>query len=286
MSEQQEWEFTQQFTVQLDMFDGPIGLLLHLVKQNELEIEKVALAEVASQYMQCIEQAKGLDLDLAGEYLVIAATLLSIKSSYLLDEPAEMVPDEEGNLIDPHEELLNRLREAEVYKEGASLLGSRDWLGHDVFAPPQSIKKVKGIPVKYRDHDAILLGKAFKKIIDQVEMDSTLYRITMEPVSIVDTMMSIVDTLQNLKQVDQQKGLPFEQVIPDATSRMSLIASFIAILELCKRQALVVRQDDNFSGIFIALASIDGALADIDSASFSSEFDDSGEEEDRVANLQ
>ncbi|RIL11386.1 MAG: segregation/condensation protein A, partial [Proteobacteria bacterium] len=100
------------FEVKLDVFDGPIDLLLHLVKQNELPIEKVSLAKVASQYLECLEKMRYFDLDVAGEYLVIAATLVSIKSSILLNQPVELVEDEEGNLVDPHEELLNRLREA------------------------------------------------------------------------------------------------------------------------------------------------------------------------------
>ncbi|NMC63810.1 MAG: segregation/condensation protein A, partial [SAR324 cluster bacterium] len=84
---------SQLFNVSLPLFDGPIDLLLHLVKTNELPISKVSLAEVAEQYMQCLELMKSLDLDVAGEYLVIAATLLAIKSSFLLNEPVELVMD-------------------------------------------------------------------------------------------------------------------------------------------------------------------------------------------------
>ena len=78
-------EYSHFFTVEIDQFNGPIDLLLHLVKQNELPVEKISLARVTSQYMHCIERMGKIDLEIAGEYLVIAATLLSIKSSILLD---------------------------------------------------------------------------------------------------------------------------------------------------------------------------------------------------------
>ena len=113
----------QFFSVQTPLFDGPIDLLLHLVKTNELPITKLSLAEVAEQYMQCLDMMRSLDLEIAGEYLVIAATLLSIKSSVLLDEPVEMVPDEEGNLYDPYEALLEQL--GELPSPGAADLAPR-----------------------------------------------------------------------------------------------------------------------------------------------------------------
>ncbi len=87
-------EYPHFFEVQVDLFKGPIDLLLHLVKQKELPLEEISLAEVADQYMHCLEQMRRFDLEIAGEYLVIAATLLSIKSSHLLNEPVELVEDD------------------------------------------------------------------------------------------------------------------------------------------------------------------------------------------------
>ncbi|MCB0334091.1 MAG: segregation/condensation protein A, partial [Bdellovibrionales bacterium] len=146
-------EYPHFFEVQLAFFQGPIDLLLHLVKRNELSIETVSLAEVASQYLECLDKMRQFDLEVAGEYLVIAATLLAIKSSVLLDEPIELVEDEDGNLVDPHEELLRRLREAEVYKDGAQALGQRHMYGIDVFSPPSLLSKVKAPPSEIKDHD-------------------------------------------------------------------------------------------------------------------------------------
>ncbi|MCB0320839.1 MAG: segregation/condensation protein A [Bdellovibrionales bacterium] len=227
----------QPFTVQLDHFLGPIDLLLHLVKKNELEIEKVSLAYVADQYVECLEKMRELDLEIAGEFLVIAATLLSIKSSVLLSEPVELEMDEEGNLMDPHEELLMRLREAAIYKEGAELLSSRPFLGLDVFAPSGSLSKVPSPPETYRDHDPYLLGVAFRKLLLKADSEELRYEIVLESVSIVDRMMNVLDHLKR-----HPEGLSFEALVGKERSRGMIVGTFIALLELCKRQVLLVRQ--------------------------------------------
>jgi len=264
LSEQLSFEeYNPFFKVKLEFFDGPVDLLLHLVKQNELPIEKVALAEVAEQYLACVEAMRLIDLDVAGEYLVIAATLLSIKSSFLLNEPVELVPDEDGNLVDPHDELLRRLREAEIYRDGAGALGRLGCLGLDVFAPPSSLGGVEAAEPELLEHDPLLLGRAFRKLLEQADRDSATYRILFEPVSIVERMMSILDLLKA-----EQKPLLFTRLIPDLRSRSQILSSFIALLELCKRQVICVTQDESFAEIYIALAA-----GEVDAETFTSEFD-------------
>ena len=266
MAEQLSFEeYNPFFKVRLDFFDGPVDLLLHLVKQNELPIAKVALAEVATQYLDCIEAMRLIDLDVAGEYLVIAATLLSIKSSVLLDEPVEFVPDEDGNLIDPHEELLRRLREAEIYRDGAVALGKLAVLDVDVFAPPSSLAGVEAVEPELREHDPILLGRAFRKVLEQIDKEGRAYRIVFEPISVVERMVSILDILKS-----EGKPVVFTRLIPDARSRISVLGSFIALLELCKRQVIRVIQEEIFADIVIALAA-----EQVETESFTSEFDGS-----------
>jgi segregation and condensation protein A len=256
-------EYSHFFEVRLELFHGPIDLLLHLVKQRELPIEKLSLAAVTDQYLRCIEKAEDFDLDIAGEYLVIAATLLSIKASILLDEPVELVPDEEGNLVDPHEELLRRLREAQIYKDGAEHLGRNPMLGIDVFAPPPSLSRFEDPDVKFVEHDPFLLARAFQKLLEQSGQSAALLTISIDSVSITERMMTILDTLKK-----EPNGIVFYKLIPDITSRASIISSFIAMLELCKRQAIKIRQDAVFQEIVVGLAS-----SDIDAANMTSEFD-------------
>lgn len=241
-------EYSHFFEVQLDQFRGPIDLLLHLVKANELQIEKISLAQVTGQYLETIERMRVLDLEVAGEYLVIAATLLSIKASIILNEPVELVPDEDGNLIDPHQELLRRLREAEVFKESAGYLERLTYLGIDVFQPPPALARVPSPASKFVDHDPMLLGKAFRALLEKAGKQD-LYTITLDSVSIIERMMAVMETLEK-----SGTAVPFYKLIPDLTSKASVIGTFVALLELCKRQAIEVRQDESFKEIVIARA--------------------------------
>ncbi len=265
------------FEVCLDIFDGPIDLLLHLVKQNELPIEKISLAQVASQYSACIEQMRAFDLDIAGEYLVIAATLLSIKSSILLDEPIPLIPDEEGNLYDPHEELLRRLREAQVYQDCAKELGRRDMLGFEVFSSPGCLDVVGEPPVQLKPHDALLLGKAFRKVLHKLSDKDQVLTITIEHVSIVEHMVTILDRLRA-----KSGSLSFVDLVAGDKTRGALVASFVALLELCKRQVIVVRQDEVFDEICVTLVSTEENEVAIP---FDSEFDHEDAEREAHATL-
>lgn len=261
-------EYPHFFEVSLEQFSGPIDLLLHLVKSHELPIEKLSLANVTAQYLQCLERMRRFDLDIAGEYLLIAATLLSIKSSVLLDEPAEMVIDEEGNVIDPHEELLRRLKEAEVFKRGAVMLEECGQLGIDVFAPPSGLKSVQGPPPSYKDHDPLLLCQAFQGVLKGAgDGDEYHYTVTLEAVSIVDRMMAVLDLLRSA-----DKPVVFYRLIPDITSKGAIIGTFISLLELCKRQIISVHQSDESEEIMVALSS-ERSAEELSALEFSSEFD-------------
>ena len=252
------------FVLNIDQFNGPIDLLLHLVKQNELEIERLSLSKVCSQYLACIEKAEALDLDVAGEYLVMASTLLAIKSSHMLEETVELVPDEDGNMIDPHDEILRRLKEAQVYKEGATQLSELKQLNLDVFQTRSTLKFVRDGEFKYADHDAMLLGKAFTKLIKNLSDREPTYNITLESVSIVDTMVSVVNTLKK-----SSGPIEFSKLLANTESRGVLISSFIALLELCKRQIIHVEQEETYKDIMISLSVAD----DVDVHSFTSEFE-------------
>lgn len=251
------------FSVRLGLFDGPLDLLLHLVKQRELPLEKLSLAEVADQYLQAVESMRNLDLDLAGEYLVIAATLVSIKAALLLNEPVDLVSDDEGNLVNPHDELLRRLREAEVFKDGANRLGTLSFLGIDVFAPPPLAREAGSMPPRYQSHDPLALGRAFRRLWERLDSRAASYTITLDAVSIIECMVKALDRLRTAGG-----PLRFEDLVPNLESRASIIATFVALLELCKRQAIRVKQGADFEEIVVCLAE-----ADFDPTLTGSEFD-------------
>ena len=120
--------FSSNYNVQLEVFEGPLDLLLHLINKNEVEIKDIAIADITKQYLEYINFLKELNLDIAGEFLVMASTLLHIKSKMLLP----VVEDEEEE-EDPREELVKKLLEYKQYKEAAMVLNSRAILGREVF---------------------------------------------------------------------------------------------------------------------------------------------------------
>lgn len=270
------------FTVEVDHFLGPIDLLLHLVKKNELEIEKISLAYVADQYVECLQKMRSVDLEIAGEYLVIASTLLSIKSSVLLQEPVELELDEEGNLVDPHEELLMRLKEASIYLEGAAMLEDLPMYGREVFAPVSTISDLPTPPDSYRAHDPYLLGVEFKKLLEKRGEEEVRYQITLDSVSIVDQMMGVLELLKNAKA-----PMTFESLVMGTASgahlqRAYIVGTFIALLELSKRQVLLVQQDEDEITVALKGQRDDEEVVAVSETMsrmvFSSEFDEVAEE--------
>jgi segregation and condensation protein A len=244
--------FPDRLPISLEMFEGPIDLLLHLVKSNQLPIEKVSLAQVASQYLECIEKMARIDFELAGEYLVVAATLISIKSAVLLREPGPEMHGltEEG--LNPHDELLRRLREAAVYYNAAGLLRGRPMLGLDVFQPfPSGETAVSDIVLK--DHDPMLLGKALRKLLGRLGEEDRSLIISIDPGTIADRMISIIDRLGRNNSVLTFDELVLAEGEKDRVTGAVILSTFLALLELCKRQVISVKQDDSFEDIQITL---------------------------------
>jgi segregation and condensation protein A len=242
-------QFSRFFEVKLDLFDGPIDLLLHLVKKRELPIEKVSLAEVTGQYLECIKALRYYDVELAAEYLVIAATLLSVKASVLLNDPVELVVDETGALVDPHEELLRRLRELEVMRAAAGELAGKPLLGFEVFAAPAKGTKIDPALIPLADHQSELLAEAFRRVLGRLGEKAKVFSITIDSVSVVERMRNVVDALRADGGVST-----FAKLLGNSFDRASAIGVFVALLELCKRQMIVVQQDQPHSEISIKLS--------------------------------
>lgn len=237
------------FSIQIPQFEGPIDLLLHLVKLNELPIEKLSLDQITSQYFECLEEMRGYDLDIAGEYLVIAATLLSIKSSVLLKEPVELVIDEEGNLIDPHEELLRKLREAAIYFEAAKIFSETPMLGYEVFVK-ETIAPVSLVDAPLMKHPIDLLERAFVRVLNRARDLGRTLTFSFDPISIIDRMMMIVS---KLKETGSQV---FSRLIGDKQSKSEIVGTFVAILELAKRGAISISQENALDEISISQGEI------------------------------
>lgn len=249
-------QYSRFFEVRLDLFDGPIDLLLHLVKKRELPIEKVSLAEVTGQYLECIKALRYYDVEVAAEYLVIAATLISVKASVLLNDPVELIPDENGDLVDPHEQLLQRLKELEAYRLAANNIRSRPALGHDVFAAPVKAAKIDPALIPLATHESDLLAKAFQRVLERLGEKSAVFSITVDAVSVVERMRMVVDSLRTSGGMST-----FEALLGSSPDRGKAVGVFCALLELCRRRVIAVAQVGPKEEIQIRLADIDQTAA-------------------------
>lgn len=250
--------YSRFFEVRVELFDGPLDLLLHLVKKRELPIEKLSLSEVTAQYLECIKRLKYFDVELAAEYLVIAATLLSIKASIVLNDPVELVVDETGELVDPQEELVARLKELEAFRAAAGVLSARPTLGNDVFAPPAKGMKLDPSLVPLADHSSDLLARAFQSVLSRLGERAAVYSITIDSVSVVERMRTVVDSLK-----EQGGRGTFITLLGENPDRGRMIGVFVALLELCRRRMIVVTQEDALGEIAISLSETKARSSDV-----------------------
>lgn len=225
------------YAVKLAVFEGPLDLLLHLIRQNEVDITDIPIARIAGQYLDTIEFMEELDLDLAAEYLVMAATLALIKSRMLL--PDESHEDEDG--IDPRAELVNRLLEYQRFKEAAETLSRRRLLGRDVFSvigpgPDRTPDAEREIEVGVFD-----LVAAFRDVLESAEATEWKHEVESEHVTVRDRMMVVMDLLETSESIEFMRIFESPE-LEGRPSRPVLVATFLAVLELARLAALRIYQ--------------------------------------------
>ena len=230
--------------VQLEIFEGPLDLLLHLIKKNEVSITDIPIAVITEQYLAAVELMQTLNLDVAGEFLVMAATLIHIKSRMLLPTGDEEEDEEEGP--DPRAELARRLLEYQRYKDAAAELEQREVLTRDVFVRASAPMEEAG-PREFREVSVFELLGALKRVIDRMPKDS-VHEVTLEKVTMREKMTLLLDTLR------QQSRVVFESLFTDVKSRMEIVVTFLAMLELVKMRAIRIFQDDMAGPIVIEAA--------------------------------
>jgi len=220
--------------VQLEIFEGPLDLLLHLIKKNEVSITDIPIATITEQYLATIDLMQTLNLDLAGEFLVMAATLIHIKSRMLLpagdDEPDD---EEEGG--DPREELVRRLLEYQRFKEAANDLEQRDVLTRDVFARAAGTAEAP-VPVSFRELSVFELLTALRRVMDRLPKDQ-FHEVTLEKITVREKMTILLESLHDHGQV------LFESLFSNARTRMEVVVTFLAMLELVKIRAIRILQE-------------------------------------------
>lgn len=232
------------YAVKLTVFEGPLDLLLHLIRVNEVEITDIPIVRIADQYLEYLDVIEELNLDIAGEYLVMAATLAWIKSRTLLPSEED---DEAGEGPDPRAELVARLREYRRFKEVAAQLGERKFLGRDVFAA--QTPEIERLPESEREIEVGLfqLIEAYRDVLQRTRDGATCHDITIETLRVRDRMMVVMRVLEARGSID------FESIFLEcdkrAPSRLMVVTTFLAVLELARIAALRVYQGRSDLGV-------------------------------------
>ncbi len=222
--------------VHLEMFEGPLDLLLFLIKKNDLDVYNIPIAQITKEYLGYLDLMKELNLDTAGEFLVLASTLMAIKAKTLL--PSHDAEENEGP--DPRAELVAKLVEYQKFKQAAAFLEKRADEFKDVF--------YRGVPTFDESEKSLSIGmldlmSALREILDRAEDDKK--EVLGEEFPIEEKMEKILFLLGTAGMAT------WEEIFADERKRRGIIACFLALLELTKLQKIFIRQDANFGKITI-----------------------------------
>jgi segregation and condensation protein A len=244
MSEPEQLDFESilgDYPVRLEMFEGPLDLLLHLIKKHEINIYDIPIALVTKQYLEYLDLMSELNLDVVGEFLVMAATLIHIKSRMLLPrpDPAQEDPDE-----DPREALMRQLLEHQRFKAAAELLHEREIQRSAQWGRPDArVSEVVGeAPEPEVEVDLFSLMAAFRQVLDRAKQRP---RVILPPEQI-----SIEARIDQLKaRLSDTEACGFEELFADVETRGGMIVTFLALLEMIRLKLVRVFQQGNFGPI-------------------------------------
>jgi segregation and condensation protein A len=241
----------EAFRVALPNFEGPLDLLLHLIKEHKLDIFDIPIALITRKYVEYIDRMRALDLDIAGEFLVMAATLANIKSRLLLPRQEQAAAAAEVETVeeqsDPRAELVRRLLEYQKYKEAAETLGRQDILHRDVFTRNVPVEKVP-IPedeVGLVEISVYKLIEALDRVL-QTAAPKLQHQVVREKVSLSEAIQAIVARLRAEPQ------LSFNSLFEGAKTRSEIIITFLAMLEMVKRKLIRVYQEQDLGDIILS----------------------------------
>ncbi len=240
--------------IHLDNFEGPLDLLLHLIKTHEMDIYDIPMVEITEQYLGIIDQMKQLDLDVAGEFLLVAATLIHIKSRLLLPLNEELVEEEEE---DPRAELVRRLLEYQRYKAAALSLERLPQIARDLFVNHFLASE---IPADEADDEVAVgiyqLAEAFHRLLKSAPTE-VFHEVIREPLSVAEYVQKLIERLADGTR------RTFREMFPQAPQRAELVVTFLAMLELVKMRRVKLEQAGEFSEIWLSLPASGEQSADI-----------------------
>jgi segregation and condensation protein A len=222
----------------LDAFEGPLDLLLYLIKRQNLDVLNIPIAMITKQYMEYIDLMDTMALELAAEYLVMAAMLAEIKSRMLLPRPEECADED-----DPRAELIRRLQEYEQFKKAAEDMDALDRLERDIFLTNIEVPKFE-VEMPLPDVRINDLVMAFRDVVNRAEQYAS-HHVQREPLSVRERMVFVLETLSS------DRFTSFLDLFDPREGRMGLVVSFLAILELLKESMIELVQSESYAPIYI-----------------------------------
>jgi segregation and condensation protein A len=246
MMDQQPHDFESAidaFPVRLSNFEGPLDLLLHLIKRSQLSIHDIPIALITQQYLDAIQLMQEMDLDVAGDYLVMAATLIHIKSKMLLPRP-ETAAGVEGEEEDPRDALVRRLLEHQKFKAAAGLLHEREEMRSAQWArPDEAVAHIAGDDYEPElEVDLFSLLTAFQSVVERAKQRP---KVLLPP----EQMPVEVRIEQLLARLSETEAMGFEDLFSDVDDRGGLIVTFLALLEMIRLKLVRVFQAGSFGPI-------------------------------------
>lgn len=230
-----------EYKVNLEVFEGPLDLLLYLIRKNDLSITDIPISLITEEYLKYLDTMQDLNVNVAGEYLLMAAELMQIKSKMLL--PSDGVGEDEALEGDPREELQRRLIEYQRYKEAASTLARRPILNRDEYLQqgPEGLPNRKEV---LAEENVFYLFDAFQALIEKVPGDC-MQEVTIDRISVNERVFQLIEVIKT------HQTLPVESLMPADYTRYDLVITFLALLEMAKLSIIKVFQAGEFQTIYI-----------------------------------
>jgi segregation and condensation protein A len=231
-------------TLELPNFEGPLDLLLHLIRSQKIDIYDIPIAQITSQYLAYLQKMQELDLQIAGEYFVMSSTLLRIKSQYLLPKN-DFSQDDADEADDPRQELVEQLLQYSVFKKISNYLKTRNDQIPITAAKEASVQKDKGLsPLPLGQISTSELANTFALVVRRYKLQQP------EAAAVHLTSVSITELVDWLKQkLSQQKQISFFSLLPNLHSLDEVVGLFLAVLSLCKDKFLRVQQSQTFGDL-------------------------------------
>ncbi|WP_196606716.1 segregation and condensation protein A [Pectinatus frisingensis] len=243
----------EEYTVHLNAFEGPLDLLLHLIEKNKIDIYDIPIAVLTDQYLTYLDQFREFNIDVASEFLLMATTLLQIKSRILLPEQPNIADEDEID-EDPRQELVQRLLEYRRFKEVSNVLDKMSITQGHIFYRATDLPPIQHLPPE--NLDVNLLWQAFQNVIEGQLSQNNIQKVARDKFSVQDKMLFILTLLQKTAK----KAILFTAAFAIDSTKGEMIVSFLAVLELAKLKRINIKQALSFSPIYIYLRNDNNVL--------------------------